>query len=114
MYAFRGTHLLLDYYNVDPVVANDINYVEVALRNSIQEAGFTLINIVSSKFEPQGLSTVALLEESHVSIHTYPEKKSMFIDIFTCGDGVPDDINRLLSIAFKPHRINITKIIRGE
>jgi S-adenosylmethionine decarboxylase len=41
--------------------------------------------VISKKFEPQGVTVLALLSESHASIHTYPEVGSVFVDVFTCG-----------------------------
>jgi S-adenosylmethionine decarboxylase len=111
---FKGTHLLLDYYYVDFEQIDNIDFVENALSSAISLAGFNLIRIISEKFEPNGLSVLALLKESHISIHTYPENNSMFIDIFTCGEGVPETINQLLCKSFKPQRVKLTKIIRGN
>jgi S-adenosylmethionine decarboxylase proenzyme len=111
---FRGIHLIIDYYQVDSQRLDDIDFVIHSLCDAINSAKFNLIKIVSEKYEPHGLSIIALLKESHVSIHTYPENNSMFIDIFTCGEGIPEAISELLYKSFSPQRVEITKIIRGN
>jgi len=113
MHVFKGIHLLIDYYHVNSEQIENIAFVEQTLCNAINIAGFNLVRIIAEKYEPQGLSVIAMLKESHVSIHTYPENNSMFIDIFTCGDGVPEKINQLLQKSFNPQYIEITRIIRG-
>ena len=59
------------------------------LINSATLAQSTLLDLVSHKFEPQGVTAVAMLSESHISIHTWPEKGEAAVDIFTCGDCEP-------------------------
>jgi S-adenosylmethionine decarboxylase len=51
-----------------------------------------VLQIVSKRFEPQGVTVLALLSESHASIHTYPEVGAMFVDVFTCGDRAKPDV----------------------
>jgi S-adenosylmethionine decarboxylase proenzyme len=66
---------------------NDEKYLRQATLNIIKETKMTLLGIQSHKLEPQGVSVVALLAESHLSIHTWPEHGSALIDVFTCGAG---------------------------
>lgn len=81
----KGRHLLLDLYGCDADALND----EPLLRNSIVEvaeiAGATVIETTSHAFIPQGVTALALLAESHISIHTWPEAGYAAVDIFTCG-----------------------------
>ena len=114
MYMFRGIHLIIDYYNVNKDRINNIDFVERSLCDAINLSGYNLIKIVSEKFELHGLSVLALLKESHVSIHTYPENNSMFIDIFTCGERTPEKISQLLHKLFNPKQVKLTKIVRGN
>ena len=62
---------------------------EQALRTAVEEAvgmmGATLLQLASHHFDPQGVTAVALLAESHASIHTYPEEGVAHLDAFTCG-----------------------------
>jgi S-adenosylmethionine decarboxylase len=66
---------------------NDEEYLRQATLNIVKETKMTLLGIQSHKLDPQGVSVVALLAESHLSIHTWPEHGSALIDVFTCGSG---------------------------
>lgn len=114
MHMFKGIHLILDYYNVDSERIDNIDFIVCSLCDAIDLAGFNLVKIVSQKYDPNGLSVIAMLKESHVSIHTYPENNSMFIDIFTCGEKIPETINQLLRKSFNPQRVELTRIVRGN
>ncbi|MFM8543765.1 MAG: adenosylmethionine decarboxylase, partial [Vulcanococcus sp.] len=63
---------------------------EAFLRNAItsaaKRAGATLLNLITHRFDPQGVTGLALLAESHISIHTWPESGYAAVDVFTCGD----------------------------
>ena len=56
------------------------------LKVAAQQSLSTLLDVTSHKFDPQGVSAVALLAESHISIHTWPENGYAAVDVFTCGD----------------------------
>jgi S-adenosylmethionine decarboxylase proenzyme len=66
---------------------NDEQYLRQATLNIVKETKMTLLGIQSHKLDPQGVSVVALLAESHLSIHTWPEHGTALIDVFTCGSG---------------------------
>ena len=55
-------------------------------------ANATVLNLISNKFEPQGVTVIALLAESHISIHTWPESNYSAIDIFTCGQNMMPEL----------------------
>jgi S-adenosylmethionine decarboxylase proenzyme len=82
-----GQHLLLDMVGGSFDKLNDEKFLRQATLNIIKETKMTLLGIQSHKLEPQGVSVVALLAESHLSIHTWPEHGSALIDVFTCGAG---------------------------
>ena len=84
MYA-RGQHLLMDLAGSSFELLNDKDEVTAATLAIIKETGMTLLGIQSYKLEPQGVSVVATLAESHLSIHTWPEWGKALIDLFTCG-----------------------------
>ena len=65
---------------------DDENNIKLLLYNATKEAKSTLLNLATHKFEPQGVTGVAMLAESHISIHTWPEKGMAVCDVFTCGD----------------------------
>lgn len=82
----NGRHLILDLYECDPEVLNDYERLEELLEAALLMAKATILRIFGEKFEPQGVTLLALLAESHASIHTWPEMGYCAIDLYTCGD----------------------------
>lgn len=82
---FYGIHALGEIYDVEEEKINNLDFILNAISQGVKNANATCIGTLVKKFEPQGLSILMLLSESHVSIHTYPEYHSLFIDAFTCG-----------------------------
>ena len=81
----QSKHLLLELYKCDREKLNDESFLRCTLNRAAKLAKATVLNLISNKFEPQGVTTIALLAESHISIHTWPESNYSAIDIFTCG-----------------------------
>ena len=78
-------HLLLELYGCDYEKLNDESFLRCILSNAAKLSNSTVLNLISNKFEPQGVTAIALLAESHLSIHTWPESYYSAVDIFTCG-----------------------------
>ena len=85
LYDFQGNHILLELYGCNKEKLNDELYLRCQLNSAAKLAKASVLNIVSNKFEPFGVTAIALLAESHLSIHTWPESHYSAIDIFTCG-----------------------------
>ncbi len=85
LFDFQGNHLLLELYGCNREKLNDELYLRCQLNSAAKLAKASVLNIVSNKFEPFGVTAIALLAESHLSIHTWPESQYSAIDIFTCG-----------------------------
>lgn len=81
-----GRHLLVELHDCDPVALDDLEGVSALLRDVSEEAGLTVIETRVHRFSPHGLSGVAVLSESHLAIHTWPEHAYAAVDIFTCGE----------------------------
>lgn len=79
-------HILFTLYDCDSILLNDRMFIENLLYETAVECGSTFLNTVSHQFQPQGVTAVTLLAESHISIHTWPENCMAVCDIFTCGD----------------------------
>ena len=84
--AMLGKHCILELFDCDQTKLNDEAFIRTTITAATKIAGATLINLITHKFKPQGVTGLALLAESHISIHTWPEKGYGAVDIFTCGD----------------------------
>lgn len=82
----NGRHLILDLYDCDPEILDDYNELQRLLEASLVMANATILRIFGEKFKPQGVTLLALLAESHASIHTWPELGYCAIDLYTCGN----------------------------
>lgn len=85
---YSGVHLIIDLYGAEKL--NDLAYIEAAMRRCVDAAGATLLHIHLHPFEPNGISGVAVLAESHISVHTWPEDNYAAFDVFMCGDTKPE------------------------
>ena len=79
-------HILFTLKSCNVELMEDENYMRKMLYNAAKECNSTLLNLSVYKFEPQGLTGIAMLAESHISVHTWPEKGMAVCDAFTCGD----------------------------
>ena len=89
---FHGNHLLLELYGCNSEKLNDELYLRCQLNSAAKLAKASVLNIVSNKFEPYGVTAIALLAESHLSIHTWPESNYAAVDIFTCGTSMNPEL----------------------
>jgi S-adenosylmethionine decarboxylase len=81
-----GKHCILELYQCNPSKLDDAAFLQGLITEAVQQAGATLLNLITHHFEPQGVTGLALLAESHLSIHTWPEVGYAAVDVFTCGD----------------------------
>ncbi len=81
-----GKHCILELYNCDNSKLDDEAFLRTSITTAAKRAGATLLNLITHRFEPQGVTGLALLAESHISIHTWPESGYAAVDVFTCGD----------------------------
>ncbi len=83
-----GNHIVVEYFNCNPELLNDVVYIENAMIQSAKKAEATIINSTFHHFSPFGVSGVVVIQESHLAIHTWPEYGFASVDIFTCGNVV--------------------------
>lgn len=115
MLGIIGRHLTIDMYGCMFENLNNVDFVQESMLTAIKEANMTLLSFTYHKFEPQGLTAWALLDEGHMSIHTYPAMSYTAIDIFTCGDqSRPEQAVKVLKNCFHPEKIKTTNIKRGD
>lgn len=89
---YKSKHFLLELYKCDYEKLNDESFLRCTLNNAAKFANAKVLNLISNKFEPQGVTAIALLAESHLSIHTWPESYYSAVDIFTCGKNMKPDM----------------------
>jgi S-adenosylmethionine decarboxylase len=110
---FAGTHLIVDLSGAGHL--DDVPYIERALIEAVEAADATLLHIHLHHFSPNGgVSGVAVLAESHISIHTWPERGFAALDIFMCGRADPHKSIPVLERAFKPASLSVQEFLRGE
>ena len=107
-----GVHLLVDLHDAKGL--DDIDLIETTLRRCVDAAGATLLHIHLHHFQPNGVSGVAVLAESHISIHTWPEVGYAALDLFMCGRANPDRCVPVLREAFKAGRVEVNELLRGQ
>ena len=99
---FQSKHFLLELYRCDKEKINDESFLRCTLNRAAKLAKARVLNLISNKFEPQGVTAIALLAESHISIHTWPESNYSAVDIFTCGQNMlPELASQYLIEALK-------------
>jgi len=110
---FAGTHLIVDLWGAEGI--NDLAFVEDTLRECVDAAEATLLHIHLHHFTPNdGISGVAVLAESHISIHSWPESGYAALDIFMCGDAKPHRAVEVLRQRFNPDKLRVEEHRRGR
>jgi S-adenosylmethionine decarboxylase len=110
---FAGTHLLVDLWGASQL--DDPSHIDRALRHGAVVAGATILHSHFHHFTPNGgVSGVVVLAESHISIHTWPERDFAAIDIFMCGVCDPHKAIPILQAAFNPERVDVDEQRRGR
>ena len=110
---FAGTHLIVDFFGAEGL--DDLERMERGMRAAVEAAGATLLHIHLHHFTPNGgISGVAVLAESHISVHTWPECDYAAFDVFMCGDARPELGVEVLKQTFAPTRTDVTEHRRGR
>ncbi len=110
---YAGTHLIVDLIGAERL--DDLEHIEQTLRDCVEAAGATLLHIHLHRFTPNGgVSGVAVLAESHISIHSWPECGYAALDVFMCGKAAPERTIDVLRRAFRPSRLVIGEHLRGK
>jgi S-adenosylmethionine decarboxylase len=107
-----GVHLIIDLHDAQRL--DDIEHIETTLRRCVDVARATLLHIHVHHFQPNGVSGVAVLAESHISIHTWPDAGYAALDVFMCGSADPDACIPVLREAFSAKRVGVNEILRGQ
>ncbi len=109
-----GRHLLIEYYECDVEILNDMAQIEEAMTEAARRTGATIVNSIFHFFNPHGISGVVVIAESHMAIHTWPEYAFAAVDLFSCGEGLdPDQAVTYLRERFRARSQKVQEIPRG-
>ncbi|RUS47626.1 adenosylmethionine decarboxylase [Cohnella sp. AR92] len=113
-YSTFGRHVAVDTWGVEFDVLNNAEVLQSHMIEAAENCGATVLSVQAKQFEPQGATVLVLLSESHLSIHTYPERGFAAIDCYTCGETVDPQlaIDYLVSV-LKPTSVYAKKLVRG-
>ena len=109
---FAGTHLIIEVVGAEGL--DDEARIQGAFRECVDVCGATLLHIHTHKFSPQGVSGVAVLAESHISVHTWPEIGYGAFDVFMCGEAQPWKAVEVLRRTFNAGEVRVKELLRGE
>ena len=109
----RAQHLLVEFNQCDVAILNDIEKIEILMRKSAQVANATVLNAIFQQFQPQGITGILVLAESHLSIHTWPQKAYASVDFYTCGHSLPEKACAVLQQGLHAQDCEMLMIDRG-
>ena len=110
-----GKHITADMYGCKFELLDDRDYIKQAVLAAIAEGQLTLLQYTEHPLTPQGVAAIALLTESHISVHTYPHLGYAAVDIFTFSEAaLPTKALQTLRRQFKPTKLKTTNIRRGD
>jgi len=112
---YTGRHVLAELYGVTHATLDDPAGLQETLRSVLTESGATVRELRAHQFSPHGVTVLAVLSESHASIHTYPEHGTAFVDVFTCGNTAdPERAVRSLATELAAGSLRSRTIPRGN
>lgn len=110
-----GKHIILEMWGCSKNVIDSIDQVKDALTKTAKTTKANLVNVVCHRFSPYGITGVAVLAESHISVHTWPEYEYAAVDIFICGSVVnSQDAASYITQAFHAKDISLLELKRGD
>jgi S-adenosylmethionine decarboxylase len=108
-----GAHVLADFWGCQFEKLDDPELLMESLRQAARSANMTILAEEAHKFFPQGFTGLLLLSESHISIHTYPERGYAAVDVFTCGGGMTQKAIDYLKSVLQPSHVKEMVVTRG-
>ncbi len=108
-----GRHLIAEFYGCDCGLLNDPEAIRERMIQAAVRTGVTMVGEVFHQFAPQGVSGTIVIAESHMSVHTWPEKGYAAVDIFTCGGIDPRPGFELLAETLRSESFRMQEIVRG-
>jgi len=113
-YSTFGRHVAVDTWGIEFDKLNDPEWLQAQMVEAAEASGATVLSVQARQFEPQGATVLVMLSESHLSIHTYPERGFAALDCYTCGETVDPQvaIDHLVAV-LKPSKTYAKKLVRG-
>ncbi|MGF1462523.1 MAG: adenosylmethionine decarboxylase [Maricaulaceae bacterium] len=109
---YAGRHVIVDLWGAQRL--DDLAHIETSLRRAAIDAGATILSSDFHRFQPNGgVSGMLVLAESHISIHTWPERAFAAVDVFMCGICKPERTIAVLKAAFSPQTTAVNSLKRG-
>jgi S-adenosylmethionine decarboxylase len=110
-----GQHSLFDLHDCDASKLSDRDVVREAMLEAVRQSGGTIVAEVFHQFSPHGVSGVVVIAESHLTIHTWPEKSFAAVDLFTCSTTLDHaKVELLVAAALGAARVEATMLPRGK
>lgn len=103
--------MILDLYGCPREILDDYDYLQEVMETAISMSGATLLRIFGEKFSPQGVTLLALLAESHASIHTWPEQGYAAVDLYTCN---PEGVTPHKAVKYIKEKLGATDVKEQE
>lgn len=113
MVGTHAKHLLVEYEGCDPVVLDDLDQVRRLMRAAAEAAGATVVAEAFHRYRPQGVTGLLVIEESHFSVHTWPEHGYAAVDFYTCGQCRPELADQLLRQGLSATHAEVALVERG-
>lgn len=107
-----GHHILVSLYGISFHLLDDLAGIRSAFEKTVEACGATVLNRFAHQFHPQGVTIVYALAESHLSLHSFPEKGCVAIDVYTCGDMDSKRGMQVLIDHFNPIEISMQEFER--
>jgi len=110
-----GRHLIVEYYDCPTDILDNLSLIESHMQEAANESGAHIRSVNFHKFEPLGVSGVVIIEESHLTIHTWPKIGYAAVDIFTCGDSIdPWKAHEALKNKLQAKDAQVKELLRGD
>lgn len=110
----HGKHLLVEYIGCNQATLDDMAQIKELMEKAALAARTRIVASVFHPFNPQGVSGVVVIEESHLSIHTWPEHGYAAVDFYTCGSGIPEEAHKVLREGLQASKFEIVRVDRGN
>ncbi len=110
----NGKHILAEYHDCRVEVLNNLDAIQAAMLDAARAADANIVAKAFHRFSPHGVSGVVVIEESHLSIHTWPEVGYAAVDFYTCGDCVPEAAHQSLLQSLQAAYAEMIVVDRGR